>query len=519
MERSNMKIQGVVVGLTLVVFAIYCVALLHTYHGGSPLVSLADDFFYYAEIARRYLQVHYMTFDGTTPTNGYHPLWMWLLTGLLRVCGTSFLPAVLVVTALSIAATFPLCFVFLKRAGLGDAPAVAFAMAGTAVAATVEVGAMESVVAIPAVLVLGIYAQRRRFDTARSWFGLGLLCSLAILCRLDSLLFVGMLVGWEWLLAGRERWRRAVPLGAGLLPLVIYFMRNRLVFGAFMTVSSRAKQLTVGFHPTLLPLVSAFGQLLGIVYLYTLVGIMLLLTERGRADRLRPVYASAILFPWLQIGVLCVVSDWPLEFWYSYSLVLASLATSVLLVRRFGVAERVGLVAGTVAALAMLGAVSGKKFHRPVHDSIGGAAAGLAAWSATHPGAIAMGDRAGKVGWLSPEPLLQLEGLVEDEAYLKRVRAQEDVVAVMKEYGVRYYIASTSEPAADHCYHVLEPGRAGEYAAKLHAVLCAAPVFVFQDKLLAGEVPDCCTGMVSRVFDLDELVQDDRQRWVARLGR
>jgi 4-amino-4-deoxy-L-arabinose transferase-like glycosyltransferase len=41
-----------------------------------------DDTFYYLQIAKNLARDGRSTFDGSAPTNGYHPLWMFLLTGL-----------------------------------------------------------------------------------------------------------------------------------------------------------------------------------------------------------------------------------------------------------------------------------------------------------------------------------------------------------------------------------------------------------------------------------------------------
>src|SRR4029079_18260249 len=44
-----------------------------------------DDAFYYFGIARRWTRQVFPTFDGIDATNGYHPLWQWLLVPVARV--------------------------------------------------------------------------------------------------------------------------------------------------------------------------------------------------------------------------------------------------------------------------------------------------------------------------------------------------------------------------------------------------------------------------------------------------
>jgi len=50
-----------------------------------PFAYLASDSFYYLTIARHWAQEGLSSFDGQQLTNGYHPLWQWLTTGLYRL--------------------------------------------------------------------------------------------------------------------------------------------------------------------------------------------------------------------------------------------------------------------------------------------------------------------------------------------------------------------------------------------------------------------------------------------------
>ena len=48
---------------------------------------VADDAFYYFTIARHLAAGHGATFDGLAPTNGFHPLWLLLLTPVFALTG------------------------------------------------------------------------------------------------------------------------------------------------------------------------------------------------------------------------------------------------------------------------------------------------------------------------------------------------------------------------------------------------------------------------------------------------
>src|SRR6201992_2723619 len=55
--------------------------LAHT----SWLILLQDDCFYYLQVARNIASGHGSTFNGLTLTNGYQPLWLWILAGVCLV--------------------------------------------------------------------------------------------------------------------------------------------------------------------------------------------------------------------------------------------------------------------------------------------------------------------------------------------------------------------------------------------------------------------------------------------------
>src|SRR5579883_1358590 len=90
-----------------VVFLTACFTLFpHLRFGSDVAAFFEDDFFYYLQIARNFAEHGRSTFDGVTPTNGYHPLWMIVLSLLWRCAGERrFFPALFcLLVLLSVAA-------------------------------------------------------------------------------------------------------------------------------------------------------------------------------------------------------------------------------------------------------------------------------------------------------------------------------------------------------------------------------------------------------------------------------
>jgi hypothetical protein len=228
----------------------------------------------------------------------------------------------------------------------------------------------------------------------------------------------------------------------------------------------------------------------------------------------RPVLAAAAFFPYLQIGVLSVVSDWPLWGWYFYSLRFALLAGFMLLLAIPGTAwvsrQRLWIKAAAYGvALVLLLRTHWKK--EPQMDQIYGAAVQIRAFERSHPGVYAMGDRAGMVGYLLGDPLVQTEGLMMDPGYLLHIRHEDDLLATLRRYGVRYYIVSERlEPSGfdkQHdggCFLAEEPYVTGHSSLRMRAALCGPPV--------ASIVTE---SVINHIYDLNQLASS-RDAGVAR---
>jgi hypothetical protein len=77
------------VGLAI---ALFCLPVLVDLivHSRRVFGYLAPDAFYYLTVARNHWQTGQWSFDGEHRTNGYHPLWQWLLSllyGLVHELG------------------------------------------------------------------------------------------------------------------------------------------------------------------------------------------------------------------------------------------------------------------------------------------------------------------------------------------------------------------------------------------------------------------------------------------------
>ena len=470
--------------------------------GNAFLVFFEDDYFYYLRVARHIAAGQGSTYDGAHLTNGYHPLWMLVNVALARLfTGRAFYYAVLAVIFACVLATFAFARLCL-RFYAGELAASNCATLIAAEALQLMAGGMEIVLTIPLLALLCWYRVCRFQWSAGSAAVYGLLCAALVLSRLDAALFVVLLVFFELLNAPAtplsQRARVALAFAAGLLPLAVYFGINLHFFHTLMPVSGQAKQMRLSYRPS--PL--AFGgalfslrwaplrDLLDIPATLAAFLAAALSLRRGPARLVRQHRAltlSLLLFPLAQLSILTVVSDWPIWPWYLYPFLAAALGAALLLLSRGATPESpvprltgsFSLAAG-LALLALFSFMQWRNSKRPhvLIYSMYWAATELQAFAQTHPGVYAMGDRAGNVGILVDQPIVQMEGLMMDKAFLSNIRRQRELHDVLRDYGVRYYIA-TNPTRVGHCFRATEPMKAGPTAPVMQGDFCSVPLAHF----------------------------------------
>ncbi len=346
---------------------------------------------------------------------------------------------------------------------------------------------MEVILTIPLVLLFLVLFRRADLQRhgAQHAFGMGVLASAMILSRLDSILLVALLGLCAVLhpdLRGRIRRGHVIGFALGLLPLLAYFVSNHLVFDTWLPVSGMAKQLKAGHLPAYQPWHSFY---IGPVkHFITFVPVVIALgllpgVYRRLSSTEQVLYPVVLLWPFAYILMISLVSDWQLWGWYYYPFRPAlCVAFAVLLRWQPAVRSLRFPVVSLLLALLAIGRLYTARWTQGDMPGMVNTGRQVQQFALTHPGVYAMGDRAGSVGYLLPEPLVQTEGLVMDRAFLERMRRGVPLRDALKPYNVRYYVA-TAYPPYGTCYHAAEPAQAGPRSPHMTADLCG-PVAVFE---------------------------------------
>ena len=438
-----------------------------------------DDAYYYLAIARNAASGHGFTADGLSPTNGFQPLWMWLLVPLAWLTSGEttglLLAAHAAVIAIFCASGALLCELLRARFGL------AAALAGCALLflppfQNVLVSGMESGVAVLAfvllvreLLAIGVLEAREAvFGDLRTGLWLG----LVLLARLDSVFIAGALAGA--LAAAQWAGSRGTPgarargvLRKGLLVfwptlalVAPYLAWNELSFGHLLPISGVLKTSfgSPGFAP---------GNLSPAYWgLVALALSSLAAPPRGAPPHLRSVLLALVAGVALQTLHTMVFMRWAVFAWHFAlfipiaALALASLASAVL--PRFPAAARPWLGLALAAGLALAEASSISRLQLAFMGAAGEAGRWVAA-NLPEDAVLAMKD-SGAFGYFAERRVMNLDGVVNSFEYQETL-CRGELAAFLRQHGVSYV-----------CQHAVPPEvRSGSYASFVQRYPCHLP--------------------------------------------
>jgi hypothetical protein len=476
--------------------------LYHLFTGSTAYLGFfEDDYFYYSAVADNLVREGRFTYDGSTVTNGFHPLWLGLL-GLLRLIagrfGSAYYLGFTAIAFMAMIATFELGVLFARmlglRRGIAETASALYAV-GTGCLMT---SGMEAAIAVPLLLWLFIESGAPGALTMKRAARLGLIASLAILARLDVVIVVALLIaGYAAIcrppLVRAARLFAAFCAGGFLLPL--YLSVNILAFHSVMPVSAMAKQLWSGLGLNLnyvrsVAFNTVYGPSVGVLLpAGAFACIILARRSRWTLSWTDFIGASALAFAFALWGINAL-SGWIFFGWYAFPIAPASLAAAAFVWRQWGWIAGTRRWLGPALAIAALGLPFGTAVryfvqHGPMwsisDNALLAASYDLAPRMQKRQGVLAMGAIAGFVGYVMDRPLVQLEGLMADRRMVEHVRNEDALEDVLREYNVDYLIVSFAGirvNEADGCYEITQPHVewAGPRTKKMRGVICSPPV-------------------------------------------
>jgi hypothetical protein len=443
---------------------------------------LNDDAYYYLGVARSIVDGDGSTFTGLTETNGYHPLWQLLMVPLALITRDLEGLATLVVLVQGVIwiALVREAFLVARQLGseiLGIAAVAALGLIAV-VTEHVSFNGMESgLVLFLLVLAMRLGVQAGDDPSPRVDWTVGVVLALAFLTRLDAILVTAPMA---LVMYRRDRpttlWlpRRATALlGPTAVALAVYLMVNQALFGTPTPVSGQAKGLGAPYL-NLQPLrnmldagdILGHSAYLGAISFVTLAAAWALGEWRERTATRQLMYLACAVAAGqaLFIAYMTFGTSYGALPWYHYNTALLLFCTGLLLAdwcaaRLRSMATSLCLVAGGFFLL-LQGVGVLVLTHNAGRVDASEAAGELARSELPEDAVLAMGDRAGLFGLVADRPLLQLEGLMADEAFLHDLE-HGSVLRRMADDGVDYY--ARYSPRSDRpldgrdCWQLREP--------------------------------------------------------------
>lgn len=430
-----------------------------------------DDTYYYIVIAKNWVRHGVFTFDGTSLTNGFHPLWMMILVGLFKTVGANREPAIDISLVLGVqalirwaAAWAGLVFALnrfrkqdrVEAAGFVACVVLLFSPGTSGLFAT----GMETTLAVFFLIVsLGFWIERR--EMALAW-------SLAALsmARLDLFVFFVLpLLGFIFWGEGRS-WRQ---VGRLFLPTVGVFTGyswiNFSYFGDVRPISGILKssfpiplvKLSIFFDPIRVALDPARGPLWLVIPNIITITVALLLSITLLMRKNSPASQTQRRIGFLVCVGLGMVANWVffqkwnrgIEPWYLgvpsllACFVFAAGIAKVTSVK--SISQRTLLLGLFLVCVVSIGHSIRKVVQNPQNNSA--AKSPLIEWMLTRDRGdlFAMTD-SGAVAFFSNRSVVNLDGLVNNHSYQDALASTDGLGRYLRDKKVRFLITNVIRP-------------------------------------------------------------------------
>lgn len=398
---------------------------------------LADDAFLYFQIARNVAGGAGPAFDASGPTNGFHPLWLLLISPIWIVAdGDLAVHLALTLAAVFGAASGVLVYLLGYRLGgrlVATVAAAVWAILPSAVLLSAD-GMETSLVVMCALLVLNSAGRYQdEMQTSRA-VALGLAGGMMLLARTDTV-FLFALVGL-WIVAiapgDRKLAHGLCVAGIAAVPLMPWLVWNLYTFGTIVQVSAVAvptalkgtsvdKRGKIGLLDAVGPTLDLYGGL------FSSIPFVLLL-----AKDLSCRWRQAILplfIPLTALGALMIahgaIRGSPRHYYFALLTVVLTLSAGLVLSR--GVKAPRLRVLGVVLALGMFlldnARVVAIRWNGDYPAQTAMLAAARSLNQLPEDGVVGAWN-AGILGYYGGLPVINLDGIVSNAAYVAMVNSE-----------------------------------------------------------------------------------------------
>ena len=314
----------IILGLLAIVVTFVCGRLiLYAFREMEAVVTrIPDDTGYFYKIALNVALGKGLTFDGINQTNGFQPLWLYMLLPLawaMREAPVDLYLRAALIYQLSLVAIAGVVFFFAmllySRRSVALTATTLFYIFGIGNFANgMETGIL--VLCLSALLYFSLkYRPFSDSSTSKHAFVFGLLLGLTVLARLDMVFLLAVIytfILWQAFAkterAGRARLGKQLLLSVIAFTLVTapYFVYNKIHFGAIMPISGQLKNsfpyiLQPNFGADRFP--SLVMLIFSLIFVSSLISILLFLRSRAASTEQDGYKFTVLLIGSLYVSV------------------------------------------------------------------------------------------------------------------------------------------------------------------------------------------------------------------------
>ena len=438
------------------------VLLVITFSPISSLLNLFhDDSFFYMVIARNHAAGVGYSFDGLNLTNGFHLLWLWVLSFVGSFIALTEDQGIRLVVALQTILSLGAALIYVRLLKIYKVPGViqvVFFLAYISLCTLADIGQESALYGFLVALIISVILSARNerpiqvsLLTISATLVLGI---LIVLSRLDSVFLLGG-IALSLLLAQRKTQAFALILGMAIgLAVTVSF--NYLVFGHSYSISSWLKS-GFDFGKTMQLLIP--GLLLRVLLILTLLASALWQLKRARVfSGLQSTWAS---IPFIAILTTCILLSYSAYFavlflevsalgsWYFNQALGLSVFLYALTLSQSGAGSKSKMwFIPLMLAFAIGGALFITKFFW-AHSSAATKEIGEWIYQNNKPNTVIFQrDGAGAVSYFAQRHIINGDGLVNNMQYQVMLRSGK-LCDYLKEQKVQYIVSNTFTNSAD----------------------------------------------------------------------
>jgi len=439
--------------------------------GSDVLAPFTDDFYYYLVTAKNFIQLGFPTFDTINLTNGFQPLWFFIVTLTTYILGDGIffnLVIFLIIGALSLLVFFE-CRKYLHNHGYSDDANLFISSFISYLTLFFSKGGME-IALVNYFIILSLSSLYKK----PLIFCLFLF--LTLLSRLDAIWIVTFLFFTYTVINKKNN-----LTGLLVFPLLtlLYLTFNHLIFGSFMPDSGAAKSLnkiiTINLETfNFLFIHNSYSyKFISILFLINVTGILLFFFKIKKETNI--FILSAIIF----FITHSLRSSWKLWDWHFYYL---SFSTPFILNEFLKILKnyfRYFYYCVTIFFVSTFFYLTIKDYNIN-NDHMLNLSIQISDYynKQNNDKVFAMGDMAGKVSFLLKKPVVQLEGLVSGRSMIEMIRMEKSLCDVFKKFQIDVYLTN-SVFKKNLYYEVYEPAQAGDNGKKVSALITGEPEQIF----------------------------------------